>query len=125
MGFRSDAAKEFVHGTVEALNLYLGIEHISTGGYNARANAVVERFMQTLNSMLRTCDDKTYKDIKNFLPASAFAHNTTYNSFAVTASVPGPSRMPECPLGCNSALKRAGITRIYWTNGKPPLLVWF
>ena len=80
MGFRSDAAKEFVHGTVEALNLYLGIEHISTGGYNARANAVVERFMQTLNSMLRTCDDKTYKDIKNFLPAIAFAHNTTYNS---------------------------------------------
>ena len=80
MGFRSDAAKEFVKGTVEALNLYLGIEHISTGGYNARANAVVERFMQTLNSMLRTCDDKTYKDIKNFLPAIAFAHNTTYNS---------------------------------------------
>jgi DNA-binding transcriptional MerR regulator len=54
-----------VKGTVEALNKYLGITHISTGGYNARANAVVERFMQTLNAMLRTCDDKTYKDIKN------------------------------------------------------------
>ena len=94
MGFRSDAAKEFVKGTVEALNLYPGIEHISTGGYNARANAVVERFMQTLNSMLRTCDDKTYKDIKNFLPAIAFAHNTTYNS--VLEATPCPNRL-GCP----------------------------
>jgi hypothetical protein len=58
-----------VKGTVEALNKYLGITHISTGGYNARANAVVERFMQTLNAMLRTCDDKTYKDIKDVDPA--------------------------------------------------------
>ena len=35
MGFRRDAAKEFVKGTVEALNLYLGIGHIRavTTGY--------------------------------------------------------------------------------------------
>ena len=42
-----------IQGVVGSLNRYLGIDHISTGGYNARANAIVERFMQTLNAMLR------------------------------------------------------------------------
>ena len=51
MTFLSDAAKEFTQGVVGSLNRYLGIDHISTGGYNARANAIVERFMQTLNAM--------------------------------------------------------------------------
>jgi len=80
MTFRSDAAKEFTNGIVNQLNQYLGIDHISTGGYNARANAIVERFMQTLNAMLRKCNNDSYDNIKDYLPAIAFAHNTTYNS---------------------------------------------
>ena len=80
MTFRSDAAKEFTQGVVGSLNRYLGIDHISTGGYNARANAIVERFMQTLNAMLRKCNNESYNNIKDYLPAIAFAHNTSYSS---------------------------------------------
>ena len=78
--FRNDEASEFVHGVVAAMNRYLGIDQISTGGHNPRSNAVVERFMQTLNGMLRKCSDQEYKDIKTFLQAMAFAHNTSFNS---------------------------------------------
>ena len=77
---RSDAANEFVKGTVALLNEYLGINHVSTGGYNPRANAIVERFMQTLNSMLRKFSNEDYRNIKVNLQAIAFAHNTTYSS---------------------------------------------
>ena len=77
---RSDAASEFIYGVVAKLNSYLGIDHVSTGGYNPRANAIVERFMQTLNSMLRKFSDEDYRNIKINLQAIAFAHNTTYSS---------------------------------------------
>jgi transposase InsO family protein len=80
MTFRSDSASEFVHGVVNSLNKYLGIEHIATGGYNARANATVERFMQTLNAMLRKFNKQEYANISGNLQAIAFAHNTTYSS---------------------------------------------
>ncbi len=36
--------------------------------------------MQLLNGCLTKCDDSQYKNIKDFLPAIAFAHNTTFNS---------------------------------------------
>ena len=36
--------------------------------------------MQTLNAMLRKCNNDSYDNIKDYLPAIAFAHNTTYNS---------------------------------------------
>ena len=60
------------------MNKFLNIRQIHTGGYNPRGNAIVERLMHTLNAMLCKCDDTTYKNIEVFLPAIAFAHNTTY-----------------------------------------------
>jgi hypothetical protein len=42
--FRSDNAPELMHGLVAAMNHYLGVEQITTGGYNPRGNAIVERF---------------------------------------------------------------------------------
>ncbi len=62
------------------MNKYLGIKQITTGGYNPRSNAVVERFMQHLTACLIKCDDLQYKNIKDYLPAIAFAHNTAFNS---------------------------------------------
>ena len=38
--FRSDAAKELIDGVVSTVNQYLGIDHVSTGGYNPKANAM-------------------------------------------------------------------------------------
>ncbi len=73
-------APEFVKGVVSAMNRYLGIEQITTGSHNPRSNAVVERFMQHLNGCLTKCDDSQYKNMKDFLPAIAFAHNTAFNS---------------------------------------------
>jgi len=62
------------------MNEYLGIDQIDTGGYNARGNAVVERFMQTLTANLTKCSKKEYDDIGLYLQAIAFAHNTTFSS---------------------------------------------
>jgi hypothetical protein len=62
------------------MNRYLGIEQITTGSHNPRSNAVVERFMQHLNRCLTKCDDSQYKNMKDFLPAIAFAHNIAFNS---------------------------------------------
>ena len=78
--FRNDEASEFVKGVVNAMNGYLGIDTVTTGGYNPRANSSVERFMQTLNGALRKCSNSEYKDIKNYLQAIAFVHNTTFHS---------------------------------------------
>ena len=78
--FRNDEASEFVHGVVNAMNGYLGIDTITTGGHNPRSNSTVERFMQTLNGALRKCNKSEYKDIKHYLQAIAFAHNTTFHS---------------------------------------------
>ena len=55
--FLNDEAKEFVDGTVHAMNQYLGIKQIITGGHNPRSNAIVERFMQHLTGCLTKCDD--------------------------------------------------------------------
>ena len=74
--FLNDEAKEFVDGTVHAMNRYLGIKQITTGGHNPRSNAIVERFMQHLTGCLTKCDDTQYKNFKDYLPAIAFAHNT-------------------------------------------------
>ena len=78
--FRNDEASEFVGGVVAAMNTYLGIEQITTGGYNPRANAVAERFMSTLGHMLRVCSDAEYRNIGQYLQCIAFAHNCTFNS---------------------------------------------
>ncbi len=40
--FVNDEAKEFVDGAVHAMNQYLGIKQVATGGHNPRSNATVE-----------------------------------------------------------------------------------
>jgi transposase InsO family protein len=78
--FVNDEAKEFVDGTVQSMNRYLGIKQITTGGHNPRSNANVERFMQHLTSCLTKCDDTQYRNLKVYIQAIAFAHNTAFNS---------------------------------------------
>jgi transposase InsO family protein len=78
--FRNDEAAELVEGTVAAMNSYLRIQQITTGGHNPRSNAVVERFMQHLTACLTKCDDSQYGNMRDYLPAIAFAHNTAFNS---------------------------------------------
>ncbi len=48
LGFKSDNATELMSGLVAAISHYLGVEQITTGGYNPRGNAIVERFMHAL-----------------------------------------------------------------------------
>ena len=62
------------------MNVYLAIEQVTTGGYNARGNATVERFMQHLTACLTKCSDDEYTQIDLYLQAIAFAHNTTFSS---------------------------------------------
>ena len=77
---RSDSAPELVAGWVGDINAYLGINQVRTGGYNPRGNAVCERANQTIGAMLRKCSDTQYQRIKDYLPAMAFAMNSTYSS---------------------------------------------
>jgi len=67
-------------GLVAAMNHYLGVEQITTGGYNPRGNAIVERFMHTLGHMLRIASNEEYNNLKDYLQCIAFAHNCTYSS---------------------------------------------
>ncbi len=62
------------------MNHYLGVEQITTGGYNPRGNAIVERFMHTLGHMLRIASNDEYNNLKDYLQCIAFAHNCTYSS---------------------------------------------
>ena len=78
--FRSDNAPELMSGLVAAMNHYLGVEQITTGGYNPRGNAIVERFMHTLGHMLRIASNDEYNNLKDYLQCIAFAHNCTYSS---------------------------------------------
>ncbi len=78
--FRNDEASELVKGVVASMNRYLGISQVTTASHNPRSNAVVERFMQHLNGCLTKCDDTQYNNMKDYLPAIAFAHNTAFNS---------------------------------------------
>jgi hypothetical protein len=56
-------------GLVSAMNHYLGVEQITTGGYNPRGNAIVERFMHTLGHMLRIASNEEYNSQPQRLPA--------------------------------------------------------
>ena len=62
------------------MNHYLGVEQITTGGYNSRGNAIVERFIHTLGHMLRIASNEEYSNLKDYLQCIAFAHNCTYSS---------------------------------------------
>jgi hypothetical protein len=61
------------------MNTYLGIQQVTTR-HNPRPNAVVERFMQHLTACLTKCDDSQYANMRDYLPAIAFAHSTAFNS---------------------------------------------
>jgi transposase InsO family protein len=87
LSFRSDEASEFVHGVVAAMNAYLGVTQITTGGHNARGNATVERVMHSLGHMLRTAPQTDYKNIGEHVHCMAFAHNCTYSSVIQNISV--------------------------------------
>ena len=76
---RGDSAPELVAGIVRDINKYLGISQVQTGGYNPRGNAICERANQTIGAMLRKCEDRHYKNVKNYLPAMAFAMNCTHS----------------------------------------------
>ncbi len=78
--FRSDNAPELMSRLVSAMNHYLGVEQITTGVYNPRGNAIVERFMHTLGHMLRIASNEEYNNLKDYLQCIAFAHNCTYSS---------------------------------------------
>ncbi len=65
---------------VSAMNHYLGVEQSTTGGYNPRGNAIVERFMHTLGHMLRTASNDEYNNLKDYVQCIAFAHDCTYSS---------------------------------------------
>jgi transposase InsO family protein len=78
--FRSNNAPELLYGLVAAMNHYLGVEQITTGGHNPRGNAIVERFMHTLGRMLRIASNDEYSNIKDYLQCITFAHNCTYSS---------------------------------------------
>ncbi len=77
--FRSDNATELMSGLVVAMSHYLGVEQSTTGGYNPRGNAIVERIMLTLGHMLRIASNDEYSNLKDYLQCIAFAHNCTYS----------------------------------------------
>ncbi len=72
--FRSDNAPELMSGLVSAMKHYLGVEQITTGGYNPRGNTVVERFMHTLGHMLQIASNEEYNNLKDYLQCIYCVH---------------------------------------------------
>ncbi len=101
LAFRSDNAPELMSGLVSAMNHYLGVEQITTGGYNPRGNAIVELFMHTLarahakNRIERMRSITTSKTICSALRSRTIAHTAQSLSVRlsrlVTAYEPEPS----------------------------------
>ena len=77
---KSDNAPELMQGVVRDINAYLNISQITTGGHNPRGNAICERNNQMIGAMLRKCTKSQYNNLKEYLPAMAFAINTTKSS---------------------------------------------
>ena len=73
--FRSDNAPELMSGLVTAMSHCLGVEQITTGGYNPRGNAIVE----AIHAYPRAHASNRFKR-KDYLQCIAFAHNCTYSS---------------------------------------------
>ena len=80
LGFRSGNAPELMSGLISSMNHYLGVEQITTGGYNPRGDAIVKQFMHTLGHMLRIVSNDEYNNLKDYLQCIAFAHNCMYSS---------------------------------------------
>ena len=69
-----------MQGVIKDINKCLSIFQITTEGHNPRGNAICERVNQMIGAMLRKCIDSQYKNLKEYLPAMAFAINTTKSS---------------------------------------------
>jgi hypothetical protein len=74
---RSDNAAEFMGRVMSGLEKELNIKHVQTGGYNPKANAIVERLHRFIGAALRMLTDEQYENITEVMPAIAFAWNTT------------------------------------------------
>jgi hypothetical protein len=61
--FRSDNAPELMSGLTSSMNNCLGVEQITTGGYNPRGDAIVKRFMHTPGHMLRIASNDEYNNL--------------------------------------------------------------
>ena len=75
--FMTDEAREFVGKLLSVMCTALGIEHITTKGYNPRGNAINETVHRFSGECLTLLEFADRKDWPRRLPEFAFAHNTT------------------------------------------------
>ena len=76
----SDQAQEFVSKLMQGMCAALGIEHITTLGYNARGNAQCERVHAFLGQCLTRLPAEHRATWENYTTEFEFAHNTTHHS---------------------------------------------
>ena len=73
----SDHAQEFVDKVMNTLATDHGYTIKTTGGYLPQGNSTMERFWDFFALCLRQMSGKEYKNIKRYLPAIAWAWNST------------------------------------------------
>lgn len=75
----SDQGREFCNQLIEELTKKTGIDHRVTAPYHPQANGLVERFNQTIQSMLAkaTAPPKDKEDWESVLQSCVFAYNTS------------------------------------------------
>ena len=74
---RSDHAREFVGRALTMLKNDVGYFHTTTGGYNSKGNATVERFWRYFGNALGVLTDAQYENAKAYIKSIAFAWNVT------------------------------------------------
>jgi hypothetical protein len=64
---------------MQQICLKLGINKVTTSGYNAKGNAVVERFHRYLNAALCIVFEKKQPDWDDYIPAVLFSYRASVN----------------------------------------------
>ncbi|PIC11955.1 hypothetical protein B9Z55_028750 [Caenorhabditis nigoni] len=75
----TDLGKEFVNEHFQKFTKMLGIKHITTKGYNSRANGAVERFNKTLVSIMKKRNTVPY-EWDDQVAFAVFAYNSSVHS---------------------------------------------
>jgi hypothetical protein len=73
----SDRGAAFMSNLVAELLIWLDIKKVNTTAYHPQTNGMVERFNQTLISILRTITDVREGTWAEYLPAATFAYNSS------------------------------------------------
>jgi transposase InsO family protein len=110
----SDRGAELISKAVKRVCQKWGIRKIETGGYNAAANAIVERFHRYLLASLTLVYDRKTRNWDACIPASLFSYRVSVcDSTSFSPFLMESGRDPNLPASLNMIIGRYEDTNTY------------